>query len=106
MMWLFGQVFLLCLASFLTGGLAGWLLLGRPLARPLAPALPRPLGRTPARTSAEPVIKGNTRTKRYHTPDSPYFNRTKGDILFATVAEAERAGYTPGLARRRAATTG
>ncbi|GAA2840814.1 sunset domain-containing protein [Crossiella cryophila] len=123
MMWLFWQVFLLCLAAFLIGGLVSWLLLVRPLAerRAAAPApAPAPASapvetpeppmslaepEIPVQVLPEPVeaaVKGNTRTKRYHTPDSPYFNRTKGDIWFASVAEAEQAGYTAGVARRRA----
>ncbi|MCO1580781.1 hypothetical protein M8C13_33995 [Crossiella sp. SN42] len=115
MMWLFWQVFLLCLAAFLTGGLLSWLLLVRPLAerREQAPVATEVVEVVPQRVETvlpqpEPVaevvlgsVKGNTRTKRYHTPDSPYFNRTKGDIWFASAAEAEQAGYTPGVARRR-----
>ncbi|MGO1052213.1 sunset domain-containing protein [Crossiella sp. CA198] len=125
MMWLFWQVFLLCLAAFLIGGLVSWLLLVRPLAErraaaavtePVPAAPPEPVAapepplslaeqEIPAQVIPEPAqatVKGNTRTKRYHTPESPYFNRTKGDIWFASVAEAEQAGYTAGVARRRA----
>ncbi|MBP2335321.1 hypothetical protein JOF41_001499 [Saccharothrix coeruleofusca] len=44
---------------------------------------------------AEPVlIKGSSKSMIFHTPDSPYFRRMKGDVTFNSVAEAERAGYT------------
>ncbi|MBP2472023.1 hypothetical protein JOF53_000895 [Crossiella equi] len=178
MMWLFWQVFLLCLASFLVGGLLSWALLVRPLAArravpqavaapvPVAVPAPAPVPRAevvepetakseaaepeaefvgplaekaepvaekaqPVAERAEPVaeetepvegkaepaepvaettpapkselilpVKGNSKTKRYHTEDSPYFARTKGDVWFATVADAEQAGYTSGAKRK------
>ncbi|WP_433271957.1 hypothetical protein ACQPZF_14655 [Actinosynnema sp. CS-041913] len=39
-------------------------------------------------------VKGSSKSMIFHTPDSPYFKRMKGDVTFRSVAEAERAGYT------------
>jgi hypothetical protein len=53
--------------------------------------------------AAEPVVliaeeslevKANSKSMIFHTPDSPYYKRMKGDVTFRSVAEAERAGYT------------
>ncbi|MFI9812844.1 sunset domain-containing protein [Saccharothrix variisporea] len=46
---------------------------------------------------AEPavvVVKGSSKSMIFHTPDSPYFKRMKGDVTFRSIAEAEEAGYT------------
>jgi hypothetical protein len=40
------------------------------------------------------TIKGNTQSKLFHTPDSPYYGRTKPQVWFRTEADAERAGFT------------
>ncbi|MBB5960215.1 type IV secretory pathway VirB10-like protein [Saccharothrix tamanrassetensis] len=40
------------------------------------------------------AVKGSTKSMIFHTPDSPYFKRMKGDVTFRSAAEAERAGYT------------
>jgi hypothetical protein len=39
-------------------------------------------------------IKGNTRSKRYHTMQSPYYERTKATVWFRSTADAERAGFS------------
>ncbi|NUT91609.1 MAG: hypothetical protein HOY78_06205 [Saccharothrix sp.] len=40
------------------------------------------------------VVKGSSKSMIFHTPDSPYFKRMKGDVTFRSIAEAEEAGYT------------
>lgn len=40
-------------------------------------------------------VKGNSRSKLYHTMQSPYYERTKATVWFRTAAEAERAGFSP-----------
>ncbi|MEJ2853897.1 MULTISPECIES: sunset domain-containing protein [unclassified Saccharothrix] len=44
--------------------------------------------------SAVVVVKGSSKSMIFHTPDSPYFKRMKGDVTFRSIAEAEEAGYT------------
>ncbi|ACU35763.1 hypothetical protein [Actinosynnema mirum] len=39
-------------------------------------------------------VRANSRTRVFHTPDSPYFDRMRGDVEFSSIAEAEEAGYT------------
>jgi hypothetical protein len=39
------------------------------------------------------TIKGKTQSMLFHTPDSPYYGRTKPDVWFRTEADAERAGF-------------
>ena len=53
--------------------------------------------------SAEPIedgsgpegfdIKGDSETMLYHVPDSRYYEATKAEVYFATVEDAERAGF-------------
>ncbi|MFD4635798.1 hypothetical protein ACFWN2_00715 [Lentzea sp. NPDC058436] len=110
MLWLFSQMFLLCLASFAVGVLVTWLSVRgrlqpeRPKARLALPAprhaaeqvviaeqpaaAPKP---SPAKPSLP--VKGNSKTMVYHTPDSPYYRRMKGDMTFGSEAEARSAGY-------------
>jgi len=47
-------------------------------------------------TSPSPLhrIKANEGSRRYHTPDSPYYVRTRGDAWFRTEDEAGAAGFT------------
>jgi len=40
------------------------------------------------------TIKGNVQSMLFHTPDSPYYGRTKPEVWFRTEADAERAGFT------------
>jgi hypothetical protein len=102
-LWLFSQMFVLCLVSFGVGSLMTWLSVRNRL-RPEPPksrlALPAPRRAAPEEVVVEqpPVpqslpVKGNSRTMVYHTPDSPYYNRMKGDMAFTSEAEAVAAGY-------------
>ncbi|WP_394619581.1 hypothetical protein JNUCC0626_10920 [Lentzea sp. JNUCC 0626] len=108
MLWLFSQMFLLCLASFAVGVLVTWLSVRsrlqpeRPKTRLALPA-PRPateqvvIAEQPAPRQApkqDPLpVKGNSKTMVYHTPESPYYRRMKGDMTFGSEAEALSAGY-------------
>jgi hypothetical protein len=47
-----------------------------------------------AEVSAPTIVKATKKSMRYHTPDSPYYNRIKGDVVFTSVEDAEAAGYT------------
>jgi hypothetical protein len=40
------------------------------------------------------TIKGNAQSRLFHTPDSPYYGRTKPEVWFRSEADAERAGFT------------
>jgi hypothetical protein len=40
------------------------------------------------------TIKGNAQSMLFHTPDSPYYGRTKPQVWFRSEADAERAGFT------------
>lgn len=40
------------------------------------------------------TIKGNAQSMLFHTPDSPYYGRTKPEVWFRTEADAEQAGFT------------
>ncbi|SEQ90107.1 hypothetical protein SAMN05216188_106140 [Lentzea xinjiangensis] len=110
MLWLLSQMFVLCLVSFAAGSLLTWLSVrGRGKAEPPKPllALPSPrlaaekvvVEHTAEKAVAEPVrpesplLKGNSRTMVYHTPESPYYKRMKGDMTFASEADALAAGY-------------
>jgi hypothetical protein len=98
--WLFWQLFVLCAVAFGAGSLVTWLSVrGRAhteLPKPRL-ALPAPRRAVEDPVVVEPVksssIKGNSKTLVYHTPDSPYYKRTKGDLMFASEAEAIAAGY-------------
>jgi hypothetical protein len=50
------------------------------------------------------TIKGNPGSMLYHTPDSPYFSRTKAEVWFSSTDDAEAAGFT-GWNKRRAKAT-
>ncbi|WP_405060671.1 hypothetical protein OG474_03285 [Kribbella sp. NBC_01505] len=47
------------------------------------------------------TIKGNAQSMLFHTPDSPYYGRTKAEVWFRTEADAERAGFTKYLRKPR-----
>ena len=38
-------------------------------------------------------IKGNADSMLYHVPDSRYYKATKAEVYFATVEDAQRAGF-------------
>ena len=40
------------------------------------------------------TIKGKVQSMLFHTPDSPYYGRTKPEVWFRAEADAERAGFT------------
>jgi hypothetical protein len=50
------------------------------------------------------TIKGKTQSMLFHTPDSPYYGRTKPEVWFRTEADAERAGFTKYARRPRKST--
>jgi hypothetical protein len=47
------------------------------------------------------TIKGNAGSMLFHTPDSPYYGRTKPEVWFRSEADAERAGFTKYTRRPR-----
>jgi outer membrane biosynthesis protein TonB len=47
------------------------------------------------------TIKGNAQSMLFHTPESPYYGRTKPEVWFRTEADAERAGFTKYVRRPR-----
>jgi hypothetical protein len=50
------------------------------------------------------TIKGNAQSMLFHTPDSPYYGRTKAEVWFRTEAHAERAGFTKYVRKPRKST--
>src|SRR5690606_7045529 len=59
--------------------------------------LPEPDGSSP---SPMHEIKANEGSRRFHTPDSPYYVRTRADVWFRTAEEARTAGFTAWDERR------
>lgn len=55
---------------------------------------------------AELPVKGNSKSRIFHTETSPYYRRMKGDVRFPSTEEAERAGYTAWSPRSRAQLAG
>jgi hypothetical protein len=47
------------------------------------------------------TIKATTESMLFHTPDSPYYGRTRPEVWFRTEADAERAGFTKYVAKPR-----
>ena len=92
----FIQMFLLCAGAFLAGVLLTWLTMR---SRPAAEVAERPL--SIMEEPAAPAIKANSRTMMFHTPDSPYYKRMKGDAFFHSPEDARRAGYTMWTPRPR-----
>ncbi len=106
MLWLFSQMFLLCLASFAVGSVLTWSLVrGRAQAESpkqvLALPAPRPAAEqtgvaarvVPPAVPESLPLKGNSKTMVYHTAESPYYRRMKGDRAFGSEAEAIAAGF-------------
>ncbi len=48
------------------------------------------------------VIKGNSRSKLFHTPKSPSYSRTKAEVWFRDEDAARAAGFTSALDRKNA----
>ncbi|HEY9416907.1 MAG TPA: hypothetical protein VIQ30_19290 [Pseudonocardia sp.] len=46
------------------------------------------------------LIKGNAGSMRSHSPDSPYFARTRAEVWFRTQADAIAAGFVPWAPRK------
>jgi len=40
------------------------------------------------------TIKGNAQSGKYHTPESPWYDKTVAEVWFDTVESAEAAGFT------------
>ncbi|GAA0897987.1 hypothetical protein GCM10009559_59620 [Pseudonocardia zijingensis] len=49
--------------------------------------------------SPEHQVKAHEGSHRYHTPDSPFYQRTRGDVWFRSAEEARAAGFTAWDAR-------
>ena len=95
----FIQMFLLCAGAFLAGVLLTWLTMR---SRPSEdPAPPRRLSFMEEPVAVLPAIKANSRTMMFHTPESPYYKRMKGDAFFHSPEDARRAGYTMWTPRPR-----
>jgi hypothetical protein len=100
----FIQMFLLCAGAFLAGVLLTWLTMRTREATPVAPsAVPSdaPLSIMEEPVVLPPAIKANSRTMMFHTPESPYYKRMKGDAFFHSPEDARRAGYTMWTPRPR-----
>ncbi|GAB2830358.1 sunset domain-containing protein [Lentzea nigeriaca] len=93
----FIQMFLLCAGAFLAGVLLTWLTM-RTRSVPVPDA---PLSIMEERVALPPAIKANSRTMMFHTPESPYYKRMKGDAFFNSPEDARRAGYTRWTPRPR-----
>jgi hypothetical protein len=46
-------------------------------------------------------IKGNTNSYLYHTPESPFYYRTKAELCFADEEAAKKNGYYSAVRTRR-----
>lgn len=92
----FIQMFLLCAGAFLAGVLLTWLTMRT---RAEAPVESRLSIMEPV--ALPPAIKANSRTMMFHTPESPYYKRMKGDAFFHSPEDARRAGYTMWTPRPR-----
>jgi hypothetical protein len=97
----FIQMFLLCAGAFLAGVLLTWFTM-----RSRAPVEPETrLSIMEEPSLLPPAIKANSRTMMFHTPESPYYKRMKGDAFFHSPEDARRAGYTMWTPRPRMAAT-
>jgi len=93
----FFQMFLLCAGAFLAGVVLTWLT----MRTRETPAPAAPLSIMEEHPAAAPAIKANSRTMMFHTPESPYYKRMKGDAFFHSPEDARRAGYTMWTPRPR-----
>ncbi|MHA6626783.1 sunset domain-containing protein [Pseudonocardia sichuanensis] len=66
--------------------------------RPRAAVAARPDGSAPG---PEYTIKGNAGSMLFHTPESPYYGRTRAEYWFRTADDARAAGFTEWTPRRR-----
>ncbi|SER44420.1 hypothetical protein SAMN05216188_111191 [Lentzea xinjiangensis] len=112
MLGFFFQMFLLCAGAFLAGVLLTWLTMrsrtpgdtGLAAGSAAGSAAPLPIMEEPP--AAAPAIKANSRTMMFHTPESPYYKRMKGDAFFHSPEDARRAGYTMWTPRPRVPAAG
>ena len=90
------------LLFYLVGGVAATLLHALFTPAPTdgvgAGALPGPGGAAPG---PEFTIKGNADSMLFHTPESPYYERTRAEVWFRTPEEAAAAGFTEWRSHRR-----
>jgi len=98
----FIQMFLLCAGAFLAGALLTWLTM-RSRSAAAVPETRLSIMEEPA--APAPAIKANSRTMMFHTPESPYYKRMKGDAFFHSAEDARRAGYTMWTPRPRVPAT-
>ncbi|MDT7782637.1 MAG: hypothetical protein QOF58_1056, partial [Pseudonocardiales bacterium] len=89
----FIQMFLLCAGAFLAGVLLTWLTMRSRVVVSEPPVVGR-LSIMEEPVLVPPAIKANSRTMMFHTPESPYYKRMKGDAFFHSPEDARRAGYT------------
>ena len=99
MLGFFIQMFLLCAGAFLAGVLLTWLSLRSRAAS--EPPVEARLSIMEEPVLPAPAIKANSRTMMFHTPESPYYRRMKGDAFFHSPEDARRAGYTMWTPRPR-----
>ncbi|GGM92195.1 hypothetical protein GCM10011609_31960 [Lentzea pudingi] len=99
----FFQMFLLCAGAFLAGVLLTWLTMRARESSAVVDAAPLSIMAEPV--AAAPAIKANSRTMMFHTPESPYYKRMKGDAFFHSPEDARRAGYTMWTPRPRVPAT-
>lgn len=97
MLGFFIQMFLLCAGAFLAGVLLTWLTMRTRVEAPVESRLS--IMEDPVVPA--PAIKANSRTMMFHTPESPYYKRMKGDAFFHSPEDARRAGYTMWTPRPR-----
>ena len=95
MLGFFIQMFLLCAGAFLAGVLLTWLTMR---SREVVAEAPLSIMEEPV--ALAPAIKANSRMM-FHTPESPYYKRMKGDAFFHSPEDARRAGYTMWTPRPR-----
>lgn len=98
MLGFFIQMFLLCAGAFLAGVLLTWLTMR---SRDSTAEVEAPLSIMEEPAPVAPAIKANSRTMMFHTPESPYYKRMKGDAFFHSPEDARRAGYTMWTPRPR-----
>ncbi|CCH78374.1 conserved hypothetical protein [Nostocoides japonicum T1-X7] len=46
-------------------------------------------------------VKGNTASRTFHTPESPWYRRTKAEVWFRDAEAAVAAGFTDALERTK-----
>ena len=91
-------------------GLAGLAAAGSGPQPAEAPAEEPPFGPGSARSNPdgsapgpEYTIKGNADSMLYHSPESPYYVRTRAEAWFNSTEAAEAAGFAPWFRRRSGA---